>query len=86
MRNYSEITDYVREFAKLSNENNNITTEMYDEHRVFRGLRDRHGKGVVTGLTEISKVNSRKIVDGVEVPCEGELCYRGYNVYDLVGE
>ena len=86
MKNYSEITDYVREFAGLSNQNNGITTEMYDEHRVFRGLRDRHGKGVVTGLTEISKVNSRKIVDGVEVPCEGELCYRGYNVYDLVND
>ncbi len=59
---------------------------MYEQHRVFRGLRDRHGKGVVTGLTEISKVNSRKIVDGVEVPCDGELCYRGYSVNDLVAD
>ncbi len=58
---------------------------MYEKHQVYRGLRDLNGRGVVTGLTEISKVNSKKLVDGVLVPCPGELCYRGYNVKELVG-
>jgi citrate synthase len=58
---------------------------MYNEHHVFRGLRDMSGHGVVTGLTEISKVNSRTTDEnGNEIPSHGELCYRGYNVRDLV--
>ena len=49
-------------------------------------MRDLNGKGVLTGLTEISEVSSRKIVDGQEVLCDGELFYRGYNVVDLVSD
>ena len=85
MKNYSEITPYVEELAKKSCEGNRISPEMYNEHHVFRGLRDMSGHGVVTGLTEISKVNSRTTDEnGNEIPCHGELCYRGYNVRDLV--
>ncbi len=53
-------------------------------HQVKRGLRDLDGKGVVTGLTEISTITSSKIIDGQSVPCEGELEYRGININDLV--
>ena len=35
-------------------------------------------------LFEISDIISRKIVDGEEVPCEGELYYRGYDVKKIV--
>ena len=49
-----------------------------------RGLRDLDGKGVVTGLTEISTIISSKTVNGETVPCEGELYYRGIDVNDLV--
>ena len=27
---------------------------------------------------------AKKVVDGQEVPCEGELYYRGYNIKELV--
>ncbi len=82
---YSEITPYIQSLADLSCSKNNIQPEMYIEHEVKRGLRDVSGKGVVTGLTEISSVNSKKFLpDGTEIPCEGELCYRGYNIKDLV--
>lgn len=82
---YSEITPYIEEMAKLSNDNNKIKPEMYAEHKVNRGLRDVNGNGVVTGLTEISRVTSKKIgPNGEEIPCEGELCYRGINVRNLV--
>lgn len=57
---------------------------MYTENNVFRGLRDINGKGVVTGLTEISKIKAKDIDEnGNEIPTEGELCYRGINVNDL---
>ncbi len=86
MKNYSEITPYISELAELSNRNNKILPEMYSEHRVFRGLRDVNGNGVVTGLTEISRIKAKELSpDGNEfVPCEGELFYRGVNIRDLV--
>ena len=35
-------------------------------------------------MTNISDVCASKIVDGISVPCEGNLYYRGYNIKDLV--
>lgn len=58
--------------------------DLFIKHDVKRGLRDLNGKGVVAGLTHISDVRAKKIVDGEEVPCHGELFYRGYNVKNLV--
>lgn len=44
-----------------------------------------NGKGVVTGLTEVSDIKAKDIDEnGNEIPCEGRLCYRGINVKDLV--
>ncbi len=82
---YSEITDYIRQMANLSDKNHQISPEMYQEHNVFRGLRDINGNGVVTGLTEISTIISKeKTQDGAVIPCHGRLYYRGINVRDLV--
>ena len=82
---YSEITPYIQSLAELSCQSNNIQPEMYPKFEVKRGLRDVSGKGVVTGLTEISSINSKKVLpDGTEAPCEGELCYRGYDIKQLV--
>lgn len=64
--------------------NDTISDELYRELDVKRGLRDLNGKGVVTGLTNISEIYSFKEVDGERVPCDGELWYRGYNIRDLV--
>ena len=61
-----------------------IDQNLYIEYDVKRGLRDANGKGVLTGLTEISDVNGTKDVDGVKVPAKGELYYQGYNIKDLV--
>ena len=57
---------------------------MYTKLDVKRGLRDINGKGVLAGLTEISEVQSKKEVDGVSVPCNGQLFYRGINIQDIV--
>ncbi len=84
-RSYSEITPYIAQLAQLSDENNHIVPEMYTQHQVNRGLRDMSGRGVVTGLTEVSTVNAKKPdADGNLIPCPGELFYRGYNVKDMV--
>ena len=84
MRNYSAITPEIYSLADICRKNSNIDPKLYQVHQVKRGLRDLDGKGVVTGLTEISTITSYKTVDGVSVPCEGELYYRGWNINDLV--
>lgn len=84
-KSYSEITPYINEMAQICNKNNNIRPEMYLEHKVFKGLRDLDGNGVVTGLTEISKIKSKETdKNGNVVSCKGQLCYRGIDVNDLV--
>ena len=39
---------------------------------------------MVTGLTNISRIEAFKEVNGVKTPCEGKLWYRGYDVIELV--
>lgn len=74
----------ISELTKIAAANNNIENEMYEKYEVKRGLRDKNGKGVVCGLTEISEVTSWENIDGVRTPVPGVLCYRGYNVKDIV--
>ena len=75
------------QFDRLVNEcrvSGEINQELYTEYDVKRGLRDANGKGVLTGLTEISDVLSYKSVNGKKMPAEGELYFQGYNVQDLI--
>ena len=58
--------------------------EMFDKYEVQRGLRDKNGNGVVTGLTNVSRIDAFQMVDGVKTPCEGKLWYRGYDCIELV--
>lgn len=84
VKNYSMITPKIYTLSELCMENSNIDPKLYEVHHVKRGLRDIDGKGVVTGLTEISTIISSKEVDGKTIPCDGELYYRGININDLV--
>ena len=79
-----EITPEIQHLADLCEENNYIEKELYTKFEVKRGLRDLNGKGVLAGLTNISDVCAKKVVNGKEVPCAGNLYYRGYNIKDLV--
>ncbi len=81
---FSEVTPDIIRLAKMSEQANLIDTELFTKYDVKRGLRDLNGKGVLAGLTNISDVRAKKIVDGVEVPAHGRLFYRGYDINDLV--
>ena len=82
---YSEITSYIKELADLSTVNNHIEPQMYAEHQVNRGLRDLNGNGVVTGLTEVSRIKAKTTDEnGNTVSCRGELFYRGVPIDKLV--
>lgn len=86
MRNrISKLPDEIVALSELCLKNGTIDSALYNKYDVKRGLRNLNGKGVLTGLTEISDIRSTRIVNGEEVPCEGELYYRGYNIKELVG-
>lgn len=58
-------------------ENDTISNDLFREYNVNRGLRDVNGKGVLTGLTKISKI----------IPFDGkggQLWYRGYTVDEII--
>lgn len=79
--------DTNRKLSKLSDKllNNTVIDQtLYAQYDVKRGLRDLDGKGVRTGLTNISEIVQNKVVDGKAVPADGQLYYRGYNIQDIV--
>ncbi len=81
---YSENTPEIVELAELSREADIIENELFVKYDVKRGLRDLNGKGVLTGLTRISEIVAKKVVDGKEVPADGEIYFRGYDVHKLI--
>lgn len=84
MAAYSTITPEIYTLSEKCIRNGAIDPALYAKHQVKRGLRDLDGRGVVTGLTEISTIISSKEVDGELVSVPGELYYRGINVRDIV--
>lgn len=74
----------LEKLVEYSMRSGQIDGKLYEEYDVKRGLRDSSGKGVLTGLTEISDVVSFGYVDGEKVPIDGELYFQGVNVRDLV--
>lgn len=76
--------DEMQRLASLCKENGKIDPGLYSQYDVKQGLRDVSGKGVLTGLTNISEICAREVVDGIEVPCDGRLFYRGYEVKDII--
>ena len=76
--------DYFERQADICVANDNIPAELYTKFDVKKGLRDKDGKGVITGITNISRVDGFVNMNGVRTPCEGKLQYRGYEINDLI--
>ena len=83
---YSGNAPELEKYKQMCLDEGAIDLSLFTKYSVNRGLRDLNGKGVLTGLTEISEIQSKKNVDGVDIPCEGMLFYRGYNVKDIVSD
>lgn len=85
MTKKEQLMNYAAKKQELCIKNDTISDNLFHEYKVNRGLRDVNGKGVLTGLTNISEIVSfKKDENGEMVPCDGELWYRGYNVRTLI--
>jgi len=63
--------------------NNSIDNYLYEKEDVKRGLRHKDGKGVIAGLTSIGAVVGLKEENGVTIPTDGILKYRGKSISDI---
>lgn len=82
-----DFDDLLKNVQVLNSEllkNRRIEKELYEKYDVKRGLRESNGKGVLTGLTEISDVSATVEVDGDRIQSEGKLFYQGYDVNELI--
>lgn len=77
------MSEYSTRYSKVCVENNQIDASLFEEYGVKRGLRDKNGKGVLSGITNISLIKASETKDGRIIPCDGQLYYRGYNIFDL---
>ncbi len=77
------MNDFTTKYKDICIKNNSIDGKLFAEYGVKRGLRDKNGKGVLSGLTNISLIKASDIENGKVKPCDGQLFYRGYNIYDL---
>ena len=84
MSRYGAIDQETEKLLEVCKAHDKIPAELYEQLGVKRGLRDNDGNGVLTGITNISKIDAFEMIDGKKTPCEGKLWYRGYNVIDLI--
>ena len=83
----AKITTHDKRIQQLAHdciERGNIDKDLYPKYNVNIGLRDLNGRGVLTGLTDVSEVRQNKIVDGKTIPTDGKLFYRGINIEDII--
>ena len=84
MDHLQNVMGYFDQQQPLGAEHDRIAKDLYREFGVKAGLRDENGKGVLAGITNISRIDAVEERDGQKVPCEGKRWYRGYIVYDLI--
>ncbi len=84
MKKDVQVDEKYNKLVEYSMKSGQIDVSLYAEYDVKRGLRDSSGKGVLTGLTEISDVVSFGYIDGDKIPIDGELYYQGVNVQEMV--
>ena len=84
MNEYESLVKVIDNYVDLCADWGKIDQSLYSKYDVKRGLRESNGKGVLTGLTEISDVCGFRNEGNERIPIEGELYFQGYNVYQLV--
>ena len=76
--------EYAAQMLAQTGDLYRLDPALYEKYGVKRGLRDQNGKGVRAGVTNISQVIAYREENGKEVPCDGQLLYRGYSIQNIV--
>ena len=79
-----DINSFINKMTDTAIKNNTINPELYSMYNTKRGLRNNDGSGVIVGLSQIGDVHGYIFDEGVRVPDEGRLTYRGILINDLV--
>ncbi len=75
---------HLNEWSKIIEQKNTIDPKLYPKHNIKRGLRNENGTGVLVGITRVGSVIGYRTENDKKIPIEGQLYYRGYNLFDLV--
>lgn len=84
MNESPETMKKIKHLVNISRETTKFDPRLYYEYDVNQGLRTAAGRGVRTGLTEISDVKGYVTDEGERQHAEGKLYYQGYDIKDLV--
>ena len=84
MKQFAHFNDQIETYVAKCDSAGRIDQSLYTKYDVKRGLRDADGRGVLTGLTEISDVSGFRVEGDERIPIEGELFFQGYDVKKLV--
>ena len=84
MKEFAEFRKLTEKYLDHYDKEGTIDKSLYTKYDVKRGLRDSDGRGVLTGLTEISDVSGFRVQGDERVPIPGELFYQGYDIKELV--
>ena len=76
--------ELIQHYCNDMLEHNMFDVATKDLLSVKRGLRNADGTGVMAGATRVGSVRGYIVIDGDKSPMEGQLIYRGYDVYDLI--
>lgn len=74
----------LQKYREMASRKDYISEELYQKYDVQRGLRDKEGRGVLVGLTEIGEIQSYIVKKGETIPIPGKLIYRGVEINDIV--
>ena len=68
MGEYAAIEKEAQVFTELCLNNDKIDPALFDQYGVKRGLRDKDGKGVLAGITNITRIDAFEERDGKKTP------------------
>jgi len=74
----------LEKYREMASRRDYISEELYQKYDVQRGLRDKEGRGVLVGLTEIGEIQSYIVKEAETIPIPGKLIYRGVEISDIV--
>ncbi len=84
MPRQNDFEQHIESWSKIIEERNTIDPKLYPQHNIKRGLRNENGTGVLVGITRVGSVIGYRKENDVKIPIDGQLFYRGYNLFDLV--